>query len=92
MTRFVFHGVDRADAGGLRADTRDAHAAYHRDRGNPVGGPLLDEDGSPCGTLVVFDATDLDEARTIVSADPYVRAGLFATVHLHAFHPVDWPT
>ena len=92
MKRFAFHGVDRADGADLRARTKQAHADYQHTRGNPVGGPLLDANGAPCGTLIVFEAPDLATAEDIIADDPYVRAGLFVTALLHEFHAIDWPT
>ena len=92
MSLFVFHGVDRVGGAGLRTATRQAHAAYQHTRGNPVGGPLLNADGAPCGTMIVFEATDLAAAEVIIAADPYVLSGLFASATVHEFHAVDWPT
>jgi uncharacterized protein YciI len=40
-------------------------------------GPLRDESGQPCGSLVVFEAASLDEARRLAAADPYVVEGVF---------------
>ena len=90
--RFAFVGHDRRDAGELRARLRPAHAEYHRGRANPVGGPLLDEGGRACGTLIVLEAADLDEARRVVAADPFVTGGLFESTVLHELRAVDWPT
>lgn len=89
---FAFHGLDRPDAAALRVELRPAHAEYQSAFGNPLGGPLLDEEGRPCGTLIVLDADDLTEAEERILADPYVSGGLFATWSLRAFHGVDWPT
>lgn len=41
-------------------------------------GPLLDEEGKPIGSLIVFEAADLGEARAIAARDPYVVQGIFA--------------
>lgn len=88
---FAFHGIDRADASATRADLRPDHIAYQSPRGNPMGGPLLDDGGNPCGTLYLFDAADHAAAMAIASEDPYVTGGLFAHWSVHAFHAVDWP-
>jgi uncharacterized protein YciI len=42
-------------------------------------GPLLDADGAPIGSLVVFEADSLEEARAIGLRDPYVVEGVFAS-------------
>ena len=88
----MFHGVDRPDGADLRAATLPAHAEYQHHRGNPVGGPLLDADGSACGTLIIVEAPDLATAEAIIAADPFVVAGLFASAIVHEFRAVDWPT
>ena len=92
MKRFVFHGVDRPDSADLRAATLGTHADYQHHRGNPVGGPLLDPDGAPCGTLIIFEAPDLVSAQAIIADDPFVTAGLFASTSVHEFRAIDWPT
>jgi uncharacterized protein YciI len=53
---------------GLEAAGRIRHA-----------GPLLDESGTPCGSLVLFEAADLDGARAVAARDPYVVEGVFAS-------------
>jgi hypothetical protein len=60
-------GIDR-----LVAEDRVEHA-----------GPLLDENGAPLGSLVLFEAASLDEARAIAAADPYVREGIFERWQVH---------
>jgi len=40
-------------------------------------GPLLDDAGSPCGSVVVFEAEDLASARRFAAGDPYVVEGVF---------------
>jgi len=42
-------------------------------------GPLLDEGGSPVGSLVIFEAPSLMEARAFAAGDPYVVEGIFAS-------------
>jgi uncharacterized protein YciI len=88
---FVFHGLDRPDSAELRQKLHDDHATFQHARANPVGGPLLDDDALPCGTMFVFEARDVAEAAAIVADDPYVRAGLFDRTSLRAFRAVDWP-
>ena len=40
-------------------------------------GPLLDEGGQAIGSLIVFEAEDLERAREIAARDPYVVQGVF---------------
>lgn len=42
-------------------------------------GPFADEQGA----LIVYEAIDLDEARSLVEADPYSAAGVIARVDIH---------
>jgi uncharacterized protein YciI len=50
----------------LEADGRIRHA-----------GPLLDPEGRPTGSVILFEAEDLEAARAIASSDPYVVQGIF---------------
>lgn len=72
-------------AGGLatRIANRDAHLAYIAETGIvEMAGPLLDAAGDMCGSLIVLNASDMAEAETWASGDPYAKAGLFETVTL----------
>ncbi len=40
-------------------------------------GPLLDEGGQPIGSLIVFEAPNLEQARAIAAEDPYVVHKIF---------------
>jgi len=52
----------------LRGADRIAHA-----------GPLLDSEGHPIGSLILFEARDLEEAEQRAASDPYVTEGIFAS-------------
>jgi len=88
----AFHGIDRADSASLRAATRPAHLAFQSERRNLVGGPLRDGDGNVCGSLIVFDATDIATATAEMAEDPYVQADLFEHISITQFVAMDWPT
>jgi uncharacterized protein len=78
-------GFDRADAGGLRAETRPAHLAYLKALKARIleVGPLLSADGSaPIGSLIIVEVDDLAAAEAIAAADPYGKAGLFAELRV----------
>lgn len=75
----------------VRLDTRPDHVAY-LDGLNAKGalafaGPFLGDDGKPNGSLVVVVAADRAAAQAIADADPYAKAGLFASVDLR---PWNW--
>lgn len=86
--------TDKPEAGTIRAATRDAHLAYLRSFGERIriAGPVLSEDAqSPVGSMIIFDAADLVEARRFADADPYTTAGLFAEVSIRPWRLVIGP-
>lgn len=75
----------------LRMDTRPAHVE-HLNALNEKGilkiaGPFLDAAGKPTGSLVVLETDSREDAEALANADPYAKAGLFATVEVH---PWNW--
>ena len=85
---FVIHATDRSDAGGLREHTRPAHLDYLGGFDVIFGGPMLDDDGAMCGSLIVVQAEDRAAAETFAAGDPYALAGLFETISITAMRPV----
>ncbi len=80
---------DKPDSLQIRLDTRDAHVAYLKQTGVvSQAGPLLDDAGEMCGSLVILDLPDLSAARAWADNDPYQRAGLFADVQLIPWNKV----
>ena len=79
---FAVTCTDRAGALAVRLETRAAHLAWAGADGSPVrmGGPLLDREGEPAGSLLIVEAADEAALRAILSEDPYAKAGLFADV------------
>ena len=87
LQTYCVHCLDRADAGDLRAKTRDAHLAWLRESGRVVmAGPLLEPssessaDAPRVGTLLIVNGDDLNEVEDWTKADPYAAAGLFDKV------------
>jgi len=76
---FVVIAFDKESSLDLRMATREAHFAYAR-QNNVVrlGGPFLDAKGDMAGSLIIFEAADIEAARKWHASDPYVTAGLFA--------------
>ncbi|MET0574833.1 MAG: YciI-like protein [Mesorhizobium sp.] len=75
----------------VRLDARPDHVAFLDDL-NAKGalkfaGPFLDADAKPNGSLVVIEAADQAAARALADADPYAKAGLFASVDIR---PWNW--
>lgn len=87
--QFVLFAKDKPGAIQTRLDNRDAHLAYVADTGVVAfGGPMLDEDGQMCGSMLVLDVPDLAAAEAWAAADPYARAGLFGDVTLRQWKKV----
>ena len=85
MALFLVLCTDKPGSRDLRTATRPDHLAY-LSQGEvrvKVGGAWLDEaDGGPLGSMLVVEADDIAAARAFAAADPYARAGLFASVEV----------
>ena len=75
---FVFYGTDKANSLQLRLDTRAAHIEWLNSSPIPLAGPLLDENGEMCGSMVVCEAENQAAADDLFANDPYAKDGLFA--------------
>ena len=84
MPLFVYIGRDSDRGGELRPTHRPAHLDHIATLGDRVrfGGPLIGEDGKPCGSLVLLEADDLADARKAAESDPYLLRGIFASVEV----------
>lgn len=74
---------DKPGALAVRQENRPAHVEYLKS-GPAVqqAGPLLDEAGDMCGSLIILDVEDMAAAQEWVDNDPYGKAGLFQSVEL----------
>ena len=80
---------DKAGALQTRKDNREAHLAYIESTGVvSQAGPLLDDAGDMCGSLIVLDVEDKSQAEAWAASDPYAKAGLFESVELIAWKKV----
>ena len=88
MPLFAWIGYDGPRGAELRKLHREAHLANLAplDAAGRVvhAGPLLGEDGTPLGSLILFEAEDLAVARAFAAQDPYVVGGVFER---HEVHP-----
>ncbi len=84
---FVYLGHDAAGSAEKRPELRPAHlehiGALSRAGRVPFAGPLLAEDGSPKGSVIVVEADDYASAREIADADPYLEGGVFERVDVY---------
>ena len=87
--RFALMTKDKAGALQTRLDNREAHLAYIAETGVvEMAGPVLDDDGQMCGSLIVLEVEDLAAAQAWAANDPYAKAGLFESVTLRAWKKV----
>jgi uncharacterized protein YciI len=84
---YVFIGHDGPRGPELRKLHRPAHLAGLEplDAEGRIrhAGPLLDASGEPVGSLVLFEAESLDDARAPAARDPYVVEGIFERHEVH---------
>jgi uncharacterized protein YciI len=89
MPLFALICMDKPGHLDLRQATREAHLDYVARTGVVVqAGPFLDESGAMVGSLLILDVPDRAAAQEWATADPYARAGLFATVAIHGWKKV----
>lgn len=86
--RFVVHCLDKPGASPLRLRHYDEHKA-HLAAGpvtTVVSGPLLAEDGETMiGSLFIFEAESRGAVEAFNAADPFNRAGVWASINIHPF-------
>ena len=74
---------DKSGALQVRKDNRAAHLSHIQTTGVvEMAGPFLDEAGEMCGSLIILEVVDMQAARDWAAADPYEKAGLFASVSI----------
>ncbi len=80
---------DRPGALDLRLANREAHLAYIAKTGVVTqAGPLLDDNGEMCGSLLVLEVADRATAEAWAARDPYALAGLFESVEIMGWKKV----
>ncbi len=85
---FTVIAYDKENSLALRMATREAHFAYARESNNiKLGGPFLDAKGDMAGSLIIFEAENIDAAKRWHANDPYVKAGLFAHSEVRPWKP-----
>lgn len=85
----VLMAKDKAGALQTRLDNREAHLAHIKASGIvAMAGPLLDDAGDMCGSMIVLEVDNMAQAQAFVDGDPYGKAGLFEDVTLSAWKKV----
>ncbi len=75
---FVLTAIDKDNSLPTRMGAREAHMAFVKETGVVrLGGPFLDAKGDMAGSLIIFEAADMDAAKAWHASDPYVKAGVF---------------
>jgi uncharacterized protein len=83
---FVLIAIDKKNALALRTETRAAHLDYAKQTGVvKFGGPFLDKNGDMAGSMLIFEAADMDAAKAWAGQDPYAKAGLFQRSKIRAW-------
>ncbi len=79
--RFAVICLDRTNALQTRVENRAAHLAHIEASGVvEQAGPFIDAAGQMCGSLIILQVESRADADAWVAADPYGKAGLFASV------------
>lgn len=80
---------DKPGALQVRLDNRAAHLAHIQATGAvELAGPFLNPEGQMTGSLIVLNVDDLRAAQDWAAADPYAKAGLFASVTISEWKKV----
>ena len=82
---FAIYALDKEDSIQLRMDTREKHLAYLTNSPLVFAGPLLDDEGSMCGSLIVLEMENISQVQNFADEDPYAIAGLFKNVEIRRF-------
>jgi uncharacterized protein len=92
MSLYAVWATDREGAQPERQRVREAHRARLRAPAPHavqvlLAGPLFEATGSTmAGTLLVVEAESIAEVRRFVDADPYVQAGVYASIDIRPWH------
>mgnify|MGYP003587523564 CR=1 FL=1 len=90
---FVFHLIDRPDAGELRQRVRPEHKTYLGAMAERIAfaGPLTEDDGQTMiGSLLAIEFEDRAAAMLWIADEPFTKAGLYQAVSVLPFSNL-WP-
>lgn len=85
---YVIHCLDHAGAVQKRLDHYEAHKAYLGASAmkTVISGPLMaDDETTMIGSCFVVEAASLAEVQAFNQADPFNKAGLWASISIRPF-------
>ncbi len=87
---FAIICLDKPNSLEVRLSTRPAHLEFLAANAARIklGGPILDAEERPTGSLLIVEGVDLAAAKALLDQDPYAKAGLFASVEVKPFRRV----
>jgi uncharacterized protein YciI len=87
--RVALMAYDKIDHLEVRVSNREAHLQYIKQTGVvEMAGPLLDDSGQMCGSLIILKVGNMAEANTWAAYDPYNQANLFERTTLTEWNKV----
>ena len=87
--RYALICLDKPNALQTRVENRPAHLEHLQSTGVvEQAGPFIDAAGQMCGSLIVLNVDSKAEAEAWAAADPYAKAGLFASVMIQEWKRV----
>ncbi len=76
MPLFVVTAIDKENSLPLRLATREAHFAYAQETGViRLGGPFLGAKEEMAGSLIIFEAADLERSEGLARGRPLCEGG-----------------
>jgi uncharacterized protein YciI len=89
IVNYATYVTDRGRVDASRAEHQVyADALREHDR-LVMGGPLLGDDGRPCGVLLVYEVASKQQAETLAQSDPFVLQGAIANYRLAEWNVLD---
>ncbi len=87
---FAIFCTDRPGRLDTRLAARPAHISYLERYADRLvhAGPLLDDDGRACGSLLLVDVADRAAAEGFAASDPYAKVDLFESTIIRGFRTV----
>lgn len=85
---YVIHCIDKDGMVDRRLELYGQHKSYlaSADIKTVVSGPLVTDDGETMiGSMFIVEAESRSEVEAFNRDDPFNKAGLWATVNIHAF-------